>query len=186
MAAPGGAVGSLDDLDHVPGVLGGDDRGCAVQDPVHQLQDVLEDVLLGEVTVAFTDVWQKPLVPAPVGIEVAFGRSTSKLAPRVFDRLAVEREPGNRARRPEVRAAEPRADATGGGVRRLSDGSGLTMPRILGVRSSDTLKGDDWIGLKVREASVVRGIGVLPVFAGLLGLLLLVGSLGLMWGREGR
>jgi hypothetical protein len=81
---------------------------------------------------------------------------------------------------------EPLAEATGGGVRRISDGSGLTIPRILGVRSSDTLKGDDWIGLKVREASVVRGIGVLPVFAGLLGLLLLVGSLGLMWGREGR
>jgi hypothetical protein len=81
---------------------------------------------------------------------------------------------------------EPLAEATGGSVRRLSDGSGLTLPRILGVRSSDTLKGDDWIGLKVREASVVRGIGVLPVFAGLLGLLLLVGSLGLMWGREGR
>ena len=78
------------------------------------------------------------------------------------------------------------AEATGGSVRRLSGGSGLTLPRILGVRSSDTLKGDDWIGLKVREASVVRGIGVLPVFAGLLGLLLLVGSLGLMWGREGR
>jgi hypothetical protein len=81
---------------------------------------------------------------------------------------------------------EPLAEATGGGVRRLSDGSSLSVPRILGVRSSDTLKGDDWIGLKVREASVVRGIGVLPVFAGLLGLLLLVGSLGLMWGREGR
>jgi hypothetical protein len=81
---------------------------------------------------------------------------------------------------------EPLAEATGGGVRRLADGSGLTIPRILGVRSSDTLKGDDWIGLKVREASVVRGIGVLPVFAGLLGLLLLVGSLALMWGREGR
>ena len=81
---------------------------------------------------------------------------------------------------------EPLAEATGGSVRRVSDGSGLTLPRILAVRSSDTLKGDDWIGLKVREASVVRGIGVLPVFAGLLGLLLLVGSLGLMWGREGR
>jgi hypothetical protein len=81
---------------------------------------------------------------------------------------------------------EPLAEATGGSARRLYGGSGLTMPRILGVRSSDTLKGDDWIGLKVREASVVRGIGVLPVFAGLLGLLLLVGSLGLMWGREGR
>jgi len=35
------------------------------------------------------------------------------------------------------------------------------------VRSSDTLRGDDWIGLKVRDASVVRGIGVLSMFAGL-------------------
>jgi hypothetical protein len=80
----------------------------------------------------------------------------------------------------------PLANATGGDARRISDGSRLTMPRILGVRSSDTLKGDDWIGLKVREASVVRGIGVLPLFSGLLGLLLLVGSLALTWGREGR
>src|SRR4029077_4738980 len=62
----------------------------------------------------------------------------------------------------------------------------MDVPRIVGVRSSDTFKGDDWIGLKLREASVVRGIGVLPMFAGLLGLLLLVGSLALTWGREGR
>ena len=37
------------------------------------------------------------------------------------------------------------------------------------MRSGDTYKGDDWIGLKMRDASVVRGIGVLPMFAGLLG-----------------
>jgi len=80
----------------------------------------------------------------------------------------------------------PLANATGGDSRRLDEGSGLAMPRILGVRSSDTLRGDDWIGLKIREASVVRGIGVLPMFAGLLGLLLLIGSLALTWGREGR
>ena len=80
----------------------------------------------------------------------------------------------------------PLANATGGDARRIADGSGLTMPRILGVRSSDTLKGDDWIGLRVRDASVVSGIGVLPMFAGLLGLLLLVGSLALTWAREGR
>ena len=80
----------------------------------------------------------------------------------------------------------PLANATGGDSRRLADGSSLTVPRVLGVRSSDTFKGDDWIGLKIREASVVRGIGVLPMFAGLLGLLLLVGSLALTWGREGR
>src|SRR5712671_1711492 len=80
----------------------------------------------------------------------------------------------------------PLASATGGDARRLADGSSLAVPRILGVRSSDTLKGDDWIGLKIRDASVVHGIGVLPLFAGLLGLLLLVGSLALTWGREGR
>jgi hypothetical protein len=33
---------------------------------------------------------------------------------------------------------------------------------------------------------VVRGVGVLPVFAGLLGLLLLLGSLAGTWVREGR
>jgi hypothetical protein len=33
---------------------------------------------------------------------------------------------------------------------------------------------------------VVRGIGVLPLFAGGLGLLLLVGSLAATWLREGR
>jgi hypothetical protein len=80
----------------------------------------------------------------------------------------------------------PLANATGGDSRRLVSGSTMDVPRIVGVRSSDTFKGDDWIGLKLREASVVRGIGVLPMFAGLLGLLLLVGSLALTWAREGR
>jgi hypothetical protein len=80
----------------------------------------------------------------------------------------------------------PLAHATGGGARRLNDGSGLHLPRIVGVRSSDTYRGDDWIGLKMRDASIVRGIGVLPIFAGLLGLLLLVGSLAATWAREGR
>jgi hypothetical protein len=70
--------------------------------------------------------------------------------------------------------------------RRLDDGSGVNVPRIVAVRAGDTYKGDDWIGLKMRDASVVRGIGVLPVFAGLLGLLLLLGSLAGAWAREGR
>ncbi len=80
----------------------------------------------------------------------------------------------------------PLADATGGEVRRLAEAGGINVPRLLAVRSSDTFKGDDWIGLKIRDASVVRGIGVLPVFVGLLGLLLLVGSLAATWLREGR
>jgi hypothetical protein len=81
---------------------------------------------------------------------------------------------------------EPIASATGGDSRRLDEGHGLNVPRILAVRSGDTYKGDDWIGLKMRDASVVRGIGVLPVFAGFLGLLLLLGSLAGTWAREGR
>src|SRR5947209_6596579 len=79
------------------------------------------------------------------------------------------------------------ANATGGDARRIAAASGtLNIPRILGVRSTDTYKGDDWLGLKMRDASVVRGIGVLPLFAGMLGLLLLIGSLAATWMREGR
>ncbi len=81
---------------------------------------------------------------------------------------------------------EKLAAATGGDARRIEDGSGINVPRVVPVRSSSTFKGEDWIGLKMRDVSVVRGIGVLPVFAGLLGLLLLVGSLALTWAREGR
>jgi hypothetical protein len=81
---------------------------------------------------------------------------------------------------------EPLAHATGGDVVRVEDGNSVHVPRILAVRSSDTFKGDDWLGLRIRDASVVRGIGVLPVFAGLIGLLLLIGSLAITWVREGR
>jgi hypothetical protein len=80
----------------------------------------------------------------------------------------------------------PIANATGGDSRRLDNGSGDSVPRVLAVRSGNTYKGDDWIGLKMRDSSVIRGIGVLPVFAGLLGLLLLLGSLAGTWAREGR
>ncbi len=78
------------------------------------------------------------------------------------------------------------AAATGGDARRLMDGDKLIVPRVVPVRSSTTLKGEDWIGVKMRDASVVRGIGVLPIFAGLIGLLLLIGALAATWAREGR
>jgi len=81
----------------------------------------------------------------------------------------------------------PLTQATGGDARRIADAAGnMSVPRMLGVRSTETFKGDDWLGLKMRDASVVRGIGVLPMFAGLLGLLLLIGSLAATWTREGR
>lgn len=79
------------------------------------------------------------------------------------------------------------ADGTGGSVRRLAEGGGgVEVPRVVPVRTASTYRGDDWIGMKMRDVSVVRGIGVLPIFTGLIGLLLLVGSLALTWAREGR
>lgn len=80
----------------------------------------------------------------------------------------------------------PLAKAKGGDVRRLDDNGALHVPRIVGVRSSETFQGGDWLGVKLRDASVVRGIGVLPLFAGFLGLLLLLGALAATWMREGR
>jgi hypothetical protein len=80
----------------------------------------------------------------------------------------------------------PLTSATWGDAVRIEDGAGIHVPRVVGVRATDIYHGHDWIGLKTREACVVRGIGVFPVFAGLIGLLLLVGSLAATWAREGR
>jgi hypothetical protein len=81
---------------------------------------------------------------------------------------------------------KPLAQATGGDARRVVDGSSLDMPRIVPVRSASLFQGDGWMGVKMRDASVVKGVGVLPIFAGLIGLLLLLGALAATWVREGR
>jgi hypothetical protein len=80
----------------------------------------------------------------------------------------------------------PLTQATGGDTRRLINGSSVELPRILPVRASSIFRGDGWLGLKMHEASVVRGIGVLPIFAGVIGLLLLLGAFAMTWLREGR
>jgi len=54
------------------------------------------------------------------------------------------------------------------------------------VRSSSVFRGDGWMGVHMRDASVVRGVGVLPMFAGLIGLLLLLGAFAATWLRESR
>jgi hypothetical protein len=126
-------------------------------------------------------VWEKSIVADELGLWRATDGKLNALTnigppnPREFAEVTST---------PDVLA--PIASATGGAARRLDDGGGLSVPRILAVRSGGTYSGDDWIGLKMRDASVVRGIGVLPVFAGLLGLLLLIGSLAGTWAREGR
>src|SRR4051795_13284106 len=81
---------------------------------------------------------------------------------------------------------KPLAQATGGDARRVVDGSAIELPRIVPVRASSIFRGDGWMGVKMRDASVVRGVGVLPIFAGLIGLLLLLGAFAATWLREGR
>jgi hypothetical protein len=82
----------------------------------------------------------------------------------------------------------PLAHATGGDVRRIAEAGGgaIEVPRIAPVHSARGFHGDGWLGVRMREASVARGIGVLPMFAGAIGLLLLIGALGATWLREGR
>ncbi|UGY17152.1 hypothetical protein [Bradyrhizobium septentrionale] len=81
---------------------------------------------------------------------------------------------------------KPLAQATGGDARRIVDGSNLDMPRIVPIRASSIFRGDGWLGVKMRDASVVKGVGVLPMFAGIVGLLLLLGAFAATWLREGR
>ena len=81
---------------------------------------------------------------------------------------------------------KPLAQATGGDARRVVDGSSIELPRIVPVRASGVFHGDGWMGVRMRDASVVRGVGVLPLFAGLIGLLLLLGAFAATWLREGR
>jgi hypothetical protein len=52
---------------------------------------------------------------------------------------------------------------------------------IVPVRASSVFRG--WMGVKMRDASLVKGVGVLPMFTGLIGLLLL-GAFAAIWLRE--
>jgi hypothetical protein len=81
---------------------------------------------------------------------------------------------------------KPLAQATGGDARRVANGGTVDLPRIVPVRASSMFQGDGWMGVKMRDASVIKGVGVLPIFAGLIGLLLLLGAFAATWLREGR
>ncbi|MGE0038528.1 MAG: hypothetical protein AB7S93_23155 [Xanthobacteraceae bacterium] len=132
-------------------------------------------------TQAEPGVWRSTLDASELGLWRATDGTLTALAnvgpanPREFTEVTSTQQ-----------VLSPLAEATGGDVVRIEDGRGVSLPRVVATRSSDTFHGENWIGLRIREASVVRGIGVLPVFAGLIGLLLLVGALAATWAREGR
>jgi hypothetical protein len=81
---------------------------------------------------------------------------------------------------------KPLTQATGGDAVRVVDGTSVELPRIVPVRSASVFHGDGWMGVRMRDASVVKGVGVLPIFAGMIGLLLLLGAFAATWVREGR
>ena len=83
----------------------------------------------------------------------------------------------------------PLAEATGGSSRRIGQegGSDVTVPRIVPVRSGSQFAGSDWIGLRISDSGIVRGVQISPLFVGLLGLALLFGALVAGWiGESGR
>ncbi|KUL95375.1 membrane protein [Bosea sp. WAO] len=81
------------------------------------------------------------------------------------------------------------AEATGGSSRRIGqeNGSGVSVPRIVPVRSGRQFAGADWIGLRISDSGIVRGVQISPLFIGLIGLALLFGALVAGWiGESGR
>jgi hypothetical protein len=91
---------------------------------------------------------------------------------------------------------QPLVEETRGRIARMADASGnLVLPRIVPVRSTTATAGADWIGIRMTEASVLKGISRIPLFtgfiavfgiAGLFGLLALIGLPFATWIREGR
>jgi hypothetical protein len=78
------------------------------------------------------------------------------------------------------------AQATGGSVRRIAEDGTAELPRILAIQPGARSSGEDWIGLSLPNISVARGLEVYPLFAGVIGLMVLLGALAAAWAREGR
>ncbi|WP_173931959.1 hypothetical protein [Chelativorans sp. Marseille-P2723] len=80
----------------------------------------------------------------------------------------------------------PAAEESRGSVRRLGDG-GAGIPNVVPVRSNASVAaGRDWIGLQTTNDSVLKSVRRVPLFAGFLGLGVLLLAIGSMWYREGR
>jgi hypothetical protein len=83
----------------------------------------------------------------------------------------------------------PVLDETGGGAFWLGGAAqtaAASLPRISMLGQSRKMHGDDWAGLRDRQAFMVTGIKYTPLYAGPLALALLLGLLALTWYREGR
>jgi len=82
---------------------------------------------------------------------------------------------------PELLA--PLVEESGGAVRWLADAG---VPDVRKVSRGRTLSGRDWIGIHRNERYLVTGVTQLSLLPAVLALLLLLGTLGAAWFREGR
>ena len=80
----------------------------------------------------------------------------------------------------------PVAEESGGSVRRIAGLTGVSLPGIVPVRGTSNASGNDWIGLRTTNDSVLKSVSRVPLFGGFFGLGLLLLALGSMWYREGR
>ena len=81
----------------------------------------------------------------------------------------------------------PVAEATGGAIAWLDNGSGgVSVPRLAMVRPGRAMAGSGWLGLKANNSYRVREIERYSMFSSLLALALLLALISLMWYREGR
>ena len=81
----------------------------------------------------------------------------------------------------------PLVNQTGGLIKRLGQTNiEREMPRIVPVRATGSRSGNEWMGFKNQQASVLKGVQQLPLFTGFLGLFVLLMAAGAMWAREGR
>lgn len=74
----------------------------------------------------------------------------------------------------------PLAGASGGSIRRLTEG----VPQVRRVAAESAASGGDWIGFPRREAYAVLGLRHQPLIPAWLALLLVIGGLGLAWWME--
>jgi len=81
----------------------------------------------------------------------------------------------------------PLAAASKGIVKRLDDGNGtITLPQILTVRGQVRLDDPDRMIIRMTDETALKGVTSLPLFAGFLGLGLMLLAIGSTWWREGR
>ena len=83
---------------------------------------------------------------------------------------------------------KPIAEATGGTVRRIgnAENSEISLPRLVAIGDSPVYGGAGYAAIKRIGASEVKGVGVLPLAIGFLGLAALLGSVSAAWLFEGR